>query len=243
MKHFKKQIIAIAASMLLSFSAYAQSSTGMPHDTHAPSSGWKVEGSVGIVSDYILAGRTMSDNNPSLSLYINAAYDWFFVEAKMNTIQSKFFDKFQAEWIPAVGVSYTFGEVDTYLTYRLYRYTGGTLWTGERASSWNADEVGIGASWKGLYAEIAPLVWVKEGSRNTLFLLGYGHEFGNLGLDAFVIFQHYNSPSKTRFTNFQLTASYNFKGLEPYIGVTFGGKEADNSSIDNRVFVGIRYNF
>ena len=231
MNNLKKQIVAISASMLLSSAAYAQSS------------GWEVDGNIGIVSDYILAGRTMSNNNPSLNLGVNATHNWFFAGAQMNTIQSDFFGRLQAEWIPEVGVANTFGEVDVYLVFRLYRYTGGTLWTGDRASSWNADELGIGGSWNGWYTEIARLVRVKEGSKNTLFILGREHAMGDFVLDAHVNFQHYDTPSKTRFTNFQLTGSYNFRGVEPYVGFTLGGREADNSSIHNRVFFGIRYSF
>lgn len=244
MKNLSKQIVMLLAAAFLVSAASAVEKSPDELDTPKEGSGWEFEGTVGIESNYVSTGNTMSDDNPSLFAAFRATRDWFFVEATMHTLQSKFFGDFQAEWIPAIGVTHSFGEVDTYLTYRLYRYTGGTLWTGDRASTWNIDELAVGASWKGFYTEIAWVARTKGDSHDTLFNFGYEHSFGRFTLDAQVNFYYWDKPSSKRFNNFQLTGSYDIgHGVEPYAGFSLGGKNVDNESIDNKVFVGIRYNF
>ena len=218
------------------------------HDASAEpikeSSGLVVSGTVGLVSNYVSTGNTLSDDNPSLRLFVRGTYDWFFAEIAMNTLQSQFFKDFQAEWIPAVGVTHSVGPVNLYATYRLYRYTGGTLFTGDPASSWNIDELAVGGDWNGFYGELAWTARTKGDSKNTLLQLGYAHSFGKLTLDGQANFWYYDKASTARFNNFQLKASYDIgRGFSPYVGASFGGRTVDHESVDNKFFVGVQYSF
>ena len=244
MKPFQKTAIVLLAGAVMAAPAFAVEGTPSTLPEPKETMDWQFDGNVGIRSNYVTTGNSLSDKNPSAYFNLRATNKWFFAEVSMNTMQSQFFKRFQAEWVPAVGLTHDIGDLNLYATYRLYRYTGGTLFTGDRASSWNFDEVAIGASWKGLYGEIAYVARTKGDSKDTLFQVGYAHSFGKLTLDGQVNVLRYDEASVTRFQNFQLKASYDVgRGFEPYIGYSIGGKDVYNDSVDNQFFVGVQYNF
>lgn len=207
--------------------------------------GFSIEGNVGFVTNYLSSGETMTNDRPSLYGNIRGTYDWFFAEVTMNTVQEDFFKKFQVEWIPAVGATVSVGDVNLYGTYRFYRYTGGTWWDDEKLSSYNYDELAVGGDWNGFYGELAYAIRPDDGDSRDLWLqLGYSYDIDKVNIDGSFFFTHYDEASATRFTSFQIQASYNFdNGIQPYVGVAIGGQDADNERIPTRVFAGIQYNF
>lgn len=66
----------------------------------------------------------------------------------------------------------------------------------------------------------------------------------NLTVGALVSGEHYRNAGVTRYNNTELYASYKvWKGLSAEARYSFGGRFVDDSRIDNRGYVGVRYSF
>lgn len=66
----------------------------------------------------------------------------------------------------------------------------------------------------------------------------------DLTVGALVSGEHYRNASVTRLNNTELYASYKvWKGLSAEARYSIGGRFVDDSKIDNRGYVGVRYNF
>ena len=97
------------------------------HTTEA--SRWQMEGRAGLTSNFLDEGHTMTNDNPSLSVGIEAVYqDWLLLGFSMDTLQSPFSKRFQVRWIPMIGIIHHFDNgITGILSYRLYRFTGGNI--------------------------------------------------------------------------------------------------------------------
>ena len=241
---------------------------GHSHGHHDHDHAWELEGRIGVTSNLLDEGYTMTNDNPSTSAGFEAIYkDRLLLGINMDTIQSQFFKRFEARWTPMIGVMHRFSpETTGILSYRMYLFTGGNIAHqvghahndhghshdhdhhdhGTKASDLNSHEIAFELEYKGFYSELS-WMWRPnklENSKDVLLRLGYVYEIGGFYLDGSVFLKHHQKADKQRFNHFQFVASYPFKqGFEPYAGFTIGGKDEEKHSISNKWFIGLNYYF
>lgn len=204
-----------------------------------------ISGNVGIVSDYISSGSTMSGGNPSFQANIQAEMYGLYGLFSLNTLQSQFFKRFQAEWIPTVGYQTQIGDLQLYTQLAFYRYTGGILPDGSNAKDNDYNEWDTGFSWGDFFGQFCyNATKPKGGAHDSQLQLGINHDFGPAYLELSVAAQHYKKKGKNRIKAGLIKVGHEFNnGIEPFAALSIGGKNVDNERIATRFFVGLIYNF
>jgi len=155
------------------------------------------------------------------------------------------FNKFQAEWIPRIGYETTIGKLNLFTRYEFYRYTGGTLFDGSKASDNNYDEWDIGFSYGMVYGEFSYAATKPNGGGHNAWLsFGVNHDFGPIYADLSLNFQYHDLADKYRMNSVLLQVGHVFdNGVEPYAAFSLGGQNAYNVPKDNIFLVGVQYHF
>ena len=202
----------------------------------------KVDGSVGLGSNSIYRGVSLTDKDPALTASVRASAKIGQVTAYVSETGTNVTDG--SKFVMEVGAKSAVGPVGVQGGYR-YK----SLMNKSFKNTFNSDEVFVGAN-TNLLGGTASAEYVKgirlDGFKDDFVKVGFERQVlvPQLKAGVAVSATKFDGSDKFTLTAYEVSSTYALtKSLDAKALVSFGGKDKAGSKLDTQTFVGLSYKF
>lgn len=220
----KKSFLSVLAAALLAFSFSAQAV--------------EVTGTLGVASNYIDRGISISDKTVSVDAGVKATQGGLFAQATTHTLANRT----DLATVATAGYTTSIGSINLTGGYTQYLYTG----KANKSTNQNFGEAFGAVSYKGFNGLVAQTIDRSSISgRDTYARIGYTSPvFLNFTAEVGTSYTHDRNTNVTRHTNTEASVSYKLlKNVTATAAYSFGGEDVDGRKLANQTTLAMNVSF